>query len=231
MRKITLGIATLCGFAALSQANEAQAGSQDFKAACEEFEAGKTTTSETVKGPRATAGALLVLTSNRVCDLAWSQLAEMETIDLSGKGIDDLTVLSGLPKIKELIVSDNQISNLAGIEGLTTLTKFEAANNKIVDLAPLANLKELRQLRLNGNQIEKVGDLSGHKELKKLWLSDNKVKNINPIAGLPNINEIAIKKNPLTKDGCPTGKSTDSKGKEVEVNEVIRTACKETELN
>lgn len=226
----------------------AAAGEKEFSFACKEFLAGKKQFSDTRKGANFTAGAILELTKTKDCAAAWSALQKMETIDLSGKGIDDISLLSALMALKELNVSNNAITTLTGLDGMNQLEKLDMntnqisdisllatiptlknvdlANNKVTDLAPLAKLKDLRQLRLNGNQIEKVGDLDGNKELRKLWLSDNKIKNITPISGLPNLEEIAIKKNPITEDGCPTGKTATAKDKEVEVNEKVREVCK-----
>jgi len=89
------------------------------------------------------------------------------------KGIDDLSFLSGLTKLKYLIIITcgfNDISPLAGLENLEYLEIF---HNDIKDLSPLLGLKNLKHLNIGyctGFDISPVLEMTW---LERLWFPGN----------------------------------------------------------
>lgn len=117
-------------------------------------------------------------------------VADMEmltTLDLSDKGITDL---SGLEMAKNLVELNLQYNNIRDIELLANLSKLEVLNlnsTQIKNLSPLENLTQLQDLNLRGNMIRNLDDLSQLKNLKTLNLNYTAINNIDGLANLINL--------------------------------------------
>ena len=114
--------------------------------------------------------------------------AEPITIDLANQNITNILlaemVADGtIPQnTTHLILSGNQISDLAPLSGLTNLELLNLANNQIADLSPLVELDNLETLWLARNQISDISPLSDLINLQKLGLEFNRVTDISPLS-------------------------------------------------
>ena len=183
----------------------------------------------------------------RNCVAALNKAKELTTLDLSNKGVTDISMvasltnltslnisknnvqkldaISGLTKLTTLDFSENKVSDLAPLKGLVALTDLNGAKNEIVDIEPLSGLVALTQLRLNDNQIDKVAAITEMKDLKKLYLSTNKIENLNPLAKNKKLVELAVRSNPVKQ--CPDGNKVEVKGKEIENTDLLKSTCKD----
>jgi internalin A len=130
-------------------------------------------------------------------------LVDDNTLMLNDQGIKHIKDIEGLhtlTKLKELNLSNNEISKIEGLEKLTQLSKLILSNNHISKISGLHNLRNLNQLYLNqnniseinglntnhklhylnldGNKIDLIKGLSENKELKTLFLSNNNISEI-----------------------------------------------------
>lgn len=107
----------------------------------------------------------------------------LETLDLYGNHITDLTPLAALTKLRILNISSNfsvlgggdrnKGMDLTPLGSLTTLEELYAAENLITDVTPLAPLMNLRRLDLHRNRLTDVSALASCVSLETLNLAQN----------------------------------------------------------
>jgi uncharacterized repeat protein (TIGR01451 family) len=136
-------------------------------------------------------------------------LAELTTLNASGRRIQSLVGLQFAFSLRNLDVSRNRIRSLVPIADLTALEEVDAAFNLISETGLLANLNNLRRLDLAHNL---VGDLSGLGDpilpaagrgfrahhlgsLEELDLSYNRLENLNPLSGLSSLRRLNLERN------------------------------------
>lgn len=78
------------------------------------------------------------------------------TLNLTGKGIEDISEIKGLETLTELQVlnlSKNQISAIKGLDTLKNLVELDLSSNIITEIKGLRNLTNLRRLYLRENRF------------------------------------------------------------------------------
>ncbi|MDX2302321.1 MAG: leucine-rich repeat domain-containing protein [Microscillaceae bacterium] len=103
----------------------------------------------------------------------------LEMLDLSGKNLKSIE-LKKCPSLSELILVENQISDVSSLQSLTKLRKLNLHHNQIEDITVLHHLKALESLDLSENQIQEISldFLNQLPGLNELYLSGNPIKNI-----------------------------------------------------
>ena len=100
---------------------------------------------------------------------ALGECDELVTLNLSSNSISDLQPLMRLPKLTRLDISNNTISDLRPLIGLPLLAELDASNNLISDASAVGSIGSLKILALSGNQMT---DFSGIAKLEKLETLD-----------------------------------------------------------
>lgn len=124
--------------------------------------------------------------SARVCGI--SDISEivyftnLETLDLKGNRITDLTPLGSLTKLKKLDISKN-------------FTLLSGDREKGLNLAPLKSLVLLEELNASGNMITDISPLAGLACLKVLDVQNNRLTDISPLATCVGIESLNIASN------------------------------------
>ena len=93
------------------------------------------------------------------------------TIDLSRKGIKDITEIKGLEArtgVQVLNLSHNQIGEIKGLDTLKNLIKLDLSYNKIAEIRGLRNLTKLRILYLKGNRFVNIEGFENLINLKEI---------------------------------------------------------------
>jgi len=112
-----------------------------------------------------------------------ANLQNLESLQMAGVVVDDLSPLAGLDQLKSLtLYNGNQPLDLTPLSGLVNLEALTLRNNKITDLTPLAGMSNLRYLDLEGNQITDVSPLAGLTGLERLFLIDNPISDFSSLA-------------------------------------------------
>ena len=75
----------------------------------------------------------------------------------------------------ELILGNNQISDIKPLQSLTSLTELSLESNQISDIKPLQSLTNLTWLSLDSNQISDIKSLQSLTNLTYLSLSENPI--------------------------------------------------------
>jgi len=83
----------------------------------------------------------------------------VERLDLSNKGITDISEIEGLEKftqLRRLDLRNNLIEEVKGLEVLTELVYLNLRGNRLKNVKGLEKLKKLRDLHLENNQITEI---------------------------------------------------------------------------
>ena len=110
--------------------------------------------------------------------------AKVEALDLSGRGLADLSALSGLADLEILSLGGNRIADLSPLAGLSGLEALDLRGNAVADLSALAGLTHLRVLDLSGNAVSDLSPLAGLAALRRLDISGNRVADLRPLSEL-----------------------------------------------
>lgn len=141
----------------------------------------------------------LNLSNRGITDIsALSACRDLERLDLTGNKISDITPLMDIPGLRELIIKDNQVTDLRPLMALTTLVYINAEGNGIISTVPLGSLTGLKELHLAENPISDYSGLSKLYSLETLGLEDTGLQdaNLDSLKGLSNLRLLTITNNP-----------------------------------
>ena len=123
----------------------------------------------------------------------------LDTLNLWGNEIEDISPLSGLTNLTFLKLGDNQIMDVSPLSGLTNLEWLSLWGNEVTDVNPLSGLTNLNTLNLSGNEVEDVSSLSDLTKLRWLNLGNNKVEDVSPLDGLTKLDWLGLLDNPINQ--------------------------------
>jgi len=103
---------------------------------------------------------------------ALSRCSKLKTLNISGNAVSDISPLMDIPNLGILNISNNEISDLRPLMGLTTLKYLYASSNNISSTVSLGNNVSLYELDLSSNPISDFSGLRKLKNLMKLDLSN-----------------------------------------------------------
>ncbi|MCY3624116.1 MAG: SwmB domain-containing protein, partial [Gammaproteobacteria bacterium] len=135
----------------------------------------------------------LDLSSRGLVDLSGlAGLADLEVLDLGGNRVADLWPLAAMTGLERLDLGDNAVADLSGLLALTNLRVLDLSGNAVSDISPLAGLTRLRRLDLSGNHVADVRPLSALRDLEVLLLDGNGVSDLVPLWGLPELAHLGM---------------------------------------
>lgn len=162
------------------------------------------------------------LTSLRELSLAFTGIAQNEVIDGAGSG-DSLAPLARLTGLTFLDLAATDIHDLTALSGLVNLEELILFDCLVEDLGPLATVRNLRELQLSANQIVTIDALASLEQLELLTLQMNQIQNISPLvlnAGLGENDIVRLTGNPLnTVSLCNAIPTLRLRGVQVEVDQ------------
>ena len=145
---------------------------------------------------------VLDLSARGLSDLSGlAGLAELEVLDLGGNRVADLWPLTGMAGLQVLDLRGNAVDDLSALAGLTHLRVLDLAGNAVSDLSPLAGLTALRRLDLSGNRVADLRPLSELRGLEVLLLDGNRVADLVPLWGLRELAHLGLGNNRVADTG------------------------------
>ena len=109
----------------------------------------------------------------------------LEALDLGNNyQLDNISLLSNLKKLKQLLCWETEISDLSPLAGLTRLEYLDCSMTAVNDLTPLACLTRLESLICLITAVNDLSPLSGLINLKHLNCSSTLINNLYPILPL-----------------------------------------------
>lgn len=121
-------------------------------------------------------------------------------LNLKGKKIEDISQISGLIELSDLVLlnlDENQITEISGLSNLKNLSTLSLSGNIITEIKGLDNLINLKNLRLERNQITEIKGLENLENLVRLELSHNDISELQGLENLTNLNVIFLFNNPV----------------------------------
>ena len=123
----------------------------------------------------------------------------LRQLSLSNNEISDLTPLANLTQLRYLPLRDNQISDLTPLANLTQLNYLSLdRNKKISDLTPLANLDELKEVSFADNRVSDLTPLANLTKLRWMHLAQNRISDLTPLANLTQLRDLFLRSNEIS---------------------------------
>ena len=142
--------------------------------------------------------------------LTKERMLQLQELNISDKGINNISGLEFATNLRELNLSQNSITDLYplttlmnlkilnisevtpntpnldlhALANLINLERLWLANSKVSNIRPLAKLKRLHILDIRGNAIGDISPLAGLVALRKLWVQGNPITDFTPLVGL-----------------------------------------------
>lgn len=230
-----------------TQAEAASAPRQVFVDACKSVKAQAADAGPEAVRAKPTVKAIMDVAGGNDCEAIAKNAAGLTSLDISGKGLTDVSVVAFMKNLTTLNISNNKVSDISAVKGLTALTKLNIAQNTVTDISAVAaltaldtlnisknavndlgaikDLPALKTLRADNNQIAKAFAVSNVKTLNSVNLNNNKIENLAPLAKNKKLKELKVKGNPVKN--CPDGNKVEVKGKEIENTDLLKGICKD----
>ena len=161
-----------------------------------------TMTGHPVRHATAAAAERDVVPAALPADAGFASGGKVEVLDLSKRGLDDLSPMSGLADLEVLNLGGNRIADLWPVAGLASLERLDLRGNDVDDLSALGGLEGLRVLDLSGNAVSDISPLAGLTRLRRLDLSGNRVADLRPLSELRDLEVLLLDGN-LVSDLVP----------------------------
>ena len=172
--------------------DDGEIGFSDFVIFAQNF--GKEVPSPVVAIPDANLRAAIEAALDKAAGtpITQAEMATMDSLTATKKGISDLTGLESATNLQNLNLSFNNITDISPLAGLTKLRGLHLWDNNITDISPLAGLTKLRNLELGFNDITDISPLEGLTNLTFLGLFYNYFPDISALAGLTNLQNLTL---------------------------------------
>ncbi|CAI2359108.1 unnamed protein product [Moneuplotes crassus] len=143
----------------------------------------------------------LVLKRNKICKIEnLVSLPFLETLDLSGNIIKELSNLNTCERLRSLCLRNNIIDSIQGLSLLKSLEVIDLSSNKIKKIEKLEKCLNLVKINLSYNFITTIEGLSNLSLLEDLDLSNNKITTVKDTRGLISIKKINLANNLIDSD-------------------------------
>lgn len=130
---------------------------------------------------------------NRLVALAGTTFeADIGELDLSGRGITDISALSACTSLTYVNLSNNAITDISPLMDIPTLQTINIAGNYVTDLRPLMGLTGLKTLNASSNSVYTTVPLGALTALTSLDLSYNNISDFSGIRKLKNLNTLNL---------------------------------------
>ena len=123
---------------------------------------------------------------------------KVEVLDLSSRGVVDLSALAGFADVEALDLGGNRVDDLWPLAGMAGLEVLDLGSNAVADLSPLASLSGLRVLDLSGNAVSDISPLAAMTALRRLDLSGNRVADLRPLSELRGLEVLLLDGNTVS---------------------------------
>jgi len=131
-------------------------------------------------------------------------LLNLETLEMCGNNINDLTGIQMLKGLKILVLKENNINKFDFFDGLPNLIFLDLSHNKFrnVDKSNIGLLPNLKTLLLDQNYLKNINGFVKISSLNYLSCDNNKIQEMSQIeklGDLENLKDLNLTNNPITK--------------------------------
>ncbi len=123
--------------------------------------------------------ALAACTSLESLNLSYNY--GINSITMNEQGIRSIACVSGMTKLHTLLVGNNILESLEGVEGLTELKYVDITQNYVTDLSPLATCTKLDTLIASYNNLLDLSGIAKHPAIRVLDVQVNRIHYVQEI--------------------------------------------------
>jgi len=126
-----------------------------------------------------------------------SSLSQLNTLSVEDTYLSDkdVAVIAALPSLKNLAMTNCQLSSIESLSGAKNLVTLDLNNNAIRDISSLSFMSDLKELDLSHNALTNLSFISALSGLEVLDVSYNSLTSILPLAGCPSLKDLDISHN------------------------------------
>lgn len=121
-----------------------------------------------------------------------SELSELQTLNITGTNVGDLTPLRNSNKLKVLKTGNTRIEDLSPLKYDILLQELNIAHTDVSNLSVLEILNNLEKLNIAYTQVDTLDDLKSCPNLTHLSAEGSKINTIQPLADLNKIVSLNI---------------------------------------
>ncbi len=121
----------------------------------------------------------------------------LESLNLSGHAVTDISPLAGLTKLTSLSLGGNPVADISPLSGMTSLRRLTLSGCAAQDYSPLSGIVDLEILTLDDSAITDISALSGISGMTTLSLAHTQVSDISPLAALTNLKQLYLEDCPV----------------------------------
>lgn len=99
---------------------------------------------------------------------------------------------SDVEKITSLVVPDERLEDISGIENLSNLKELYLTGTNVSDISKLKGLTNLQLLCLTGTNVSDISELKELTNLKTLDLAFTKINDISDLKGFTNLQKLEL---------------------------------------
>ena len=118
---------------------------------------------------------------------ALAHLTNLKSLGIWKTDVSDVSALAHLTNLEELTLSGSAVSDVSALASLTNLERLSLRDTGVSDVSALASLKNLGWLNLNGTGVSDVSALASLTNLRWLFLWDTAVSDVSALASLTNL--------------------------------------------
>ena len=115
-----------------------------------------------------------------------------DPLDLSNRGITDISVLSKCSNLTSVNLSGNDITDITPLMDIQYLSHVDLSNNSVTDLRPLMGLTSLKYLNVANNGVTTTVPLGANTSLNELYLDNNPINNFTGLRKLKNLISLSL---------------------------------------
>lgn len=132
-----------------------------------------------------------------IADLRY--FTSLEKLTITGTGVEDISVLQGLPLLAQVNLSYNHIESMEALKNHQNLSVLHLQGNRISDPSPLSALERLEMVDLSHNNISAMRESMGRLErLRECDVSFNRLSSIDAFSGMEHLEILRASNNKIT---------------------------------
>lgn len=118
-----------------------------------------------------------------------SGLANLKELIISQTAVsaDELPTIGRLPALEKLTLNGCSLSTVTGLDTAKNLIYLDLSDNAIRNITPLSSLQRLQEINLSHNALNDLSALSGLSALTKLDVSYNNLTTLSPITSISSL--------------------------------------------
>jgi Leucine-rich repeat (LRR) protein len=142
--------------------------------------------------------AMLGVSGQSNCKLAVDDLSQRKFADFRNRGLTSLAYFKLMHDLEAIDLSGNGLNDVAGLQSLPALTRIIVRDNNIASVNSFRPMRGLEQMFVDGNPLASLVGIQDLSKLKRLHFSNTNVRSVIQLADLPLLETAEMRNLPLS---------------------------------